>query len=204
MHAHSHDNARHCRWCVKRVVHEPTRTPPSRGLSRYHQVGRDVPFRAIQLTSYELLRTLLRTWRRRQHAGVATKRGDDISGVPVGRARGGAAAAAGGDGEYAALSAGDAALLGGLAGAISATFTCPLVCCCCSRERSHRAPSQRRTYWGSAGRVVFRDAASEGRLRCRLMLLVPGGFCLVVRATLVSTDDRFFHRIKRIPQLSMH
>ncbi|CAN0058569.1 unnamed protein product [Ectocarpus sp. 12 AP-2014] len=91
------------------------------------QVGRDVPFRAIQLTSYELLRTLFRTSRRRQHTGVATERGDDSGGVLVGRARGGAAtAAAGGDGEHAALSSGDAALLGGLAGAISATFTCPL------------------------------------------------------------------------------
>lgn len=48
---------------------------------------------------------------------------------------------AGGDGEHAALSSGDAALLGGLAGAISATFTCPLVCCSCSRERPRRAPS---------------------------------------------------------------
>ena len=63
---------------------------------------RDVPFRAIQLTSYELLKNLLRTWRKKS---LAPKKQDDNA---------------------PEFSAGDSALLGGIAGAISATCTCPL------------------------------------------------------------------------------
>lgn len=77
------------------------------------QLGRDVPFRAIQLTSYELLRKTLGGWRKRQQE--KTGRGDASL----------AAAAAGEEGKVQ-LSSADAALVGGVAGAISATITCPL------------------------------------------------------------------------------
>eukprot|EP00752_Nemacystus_decipiens_P009615 g8592.t1 len=82
------------------------------------QLGRDVPFRAIQLTSYELLRKMLGSWRKRQQDAAALAAG----GEPRSRAAVGADA---GDGKFQ-LSSGDAALVGGVAGAISASITCPL------------------------------------------------------------------------------
>ena len=84
--------------------------------ARLPQLGRDVPFRAIQLTSYELLRAMMGKWRKRQQDAAFA------AGEPRSRA---AAVAVGGDGKFQ-LSSGDAALVGGIAGAISATLTCPL------------------------------------------------------------------------------
>ncbi|CAN0570582.1 unnamed protein product, partial [Laminaria digitata] len=72
-------------------------------------VVRDVPFRAIQLTSYELLKNLLRTWRKKQSLAANKKHDDDDN-----------------NNSSPEFSAGDSAFLGGIAGAISATFTCPL------------------------------------------------------------------------------
>ncbi|CAM9157606.1 unnamed protein product [Hapterophycus canaliculatus] len=87
------------------------------------QLGRDVPFRALQLTSYELLRKLLKTWRKQQQQQQqAVPAGTDSGAVSRGR-----------DGRIAAktseepdLSSGDAALVGGMAGAFSAALTTPL------------------------------------------------------------------------------
>lgn len=92
-------------------VHNAHNAPP--------QLGRDVPFRAIQLTSYEILRTMVGRWRKRQQEASAA------AFAAAGGPRGRSAAAGGGEGNFQ-LSSGDAALVGGIAGAISATFTCPL------------------------------------------------------------------------------
>lgn len=76
---------------------------------------RDVPFRAIQLTSYELLKNLLRTWRNKQQSLQAKRDDGDSSGKTATT-----------DDENAEFSPADSAFLGGVAGAVSATITCPL------------------------------------------------------------------------------
>jgi len=87
-------------------------------LGTARQLGRDVPFRAIQLTSYELLRKLLAGYRKRQHEALGG--GGASAAAAAGKGR------TGEDSKLPPLSSGDAALVGGVAGAISATITCPL------------------------------------------------------------------------------
>lgn len=100
----------------------------------YVQVVRDAPFRAIQLTSYELLRAALKAWRGKLQPpsgrNIYDSNDSKVNRVPnpvvtVEGARGGGA----GNVEInqgSEISAADAAVLGGMAGAISAIFTCPL------------------------------------------------------------------------------
>lgn len=84
---------------------------------------RDAPFRAIQLTSYELLRGAFQNWRKNS-TGKAKLNTNINSNSNFTRNR---KASRGRRGNAsAAISGTDAAVLGGVAGAISATFTCPL------------------------------------------------------------------------------